>query len=249
MTGKKQNTKGRQRPAIRQYVIFDLGGVGLAVLVMLAIFVVFMRLYYYDSVRRALESPVQGESAERYVQNLLNKNNGDFLAAAQEYVRTFPQKDKMEVWVLDDDGRVAVTSSGFPVKAGDMRDYTMAVHAPDGKGFDILRYHGEPVYAFTYRLNGAGGKFYAMRFMISLRGINRQLVMVALACGAAWLALAVLLLISLWLCERWITKPVTQLSAAAAKIAEGDYKTRVHLPQAPHEINMLAQDISHMTAR
>ncbi|MCI2047368.1 MAG: HAMP domain-containing histidine kinase [Faecalibacterium sp.] len=59
---------------------------------------------------------------------------------------------------------------------------------------------------------------------------------------------AILFLIALvaaWLFSRWFTKPLTQLSAAANKMAEGNYD--VHVPVARNdELGMLSEDFNHM---
>ncbi len=57
--------------------------------------------------------------------------------------------------------------------------------------------------------------------------------------------LFVIALASAWLFSRWFTKPLTQLSAAANKMAEGNYN--VHVPVARNdELGMLSEDFNHM---
>jgi signal transduction histidine kinase len=59
---------------------------------------------------------------------------------------------------------------------------------------------------------------------------------------------AILFLIALvaaWLFSRWFTKPLTQLSAAANKMAEGNYNVHVAVARND-ELGMLSEDFNHM---
>lgn len=62
---------------------------------------------------------------------------------------------------------------------------------------------------------------------------------------------AVLLLLSMlcaWMLSRWISKPISSLSQAARKMAEGDYTVRVNA-EPTDDIGVLAQDFNHMAGQ
>ena len=53
-------------------------------------------------------------------------------------MENFSEKDKIEVWVIDSDGRVIITSSGFAADESDtMEDYKAAVASEDESGLWI----------------------------------------------------------------------------------------------------------------
>ena len=48
-----------------------------------------------------------------------------------------------------------------------------------------------------------------------------------------------------WLLSRWLTRPLSELSSAAKKMADGDYSVRVSVPHSD-EIGRLAEEFNHM---
>ena len=48
-----------------------------------------------------------------------------------------------------------------------------------------------------------------------------------------------------WLLSRWLTRPLSELSGAAKKMADGDYSVRVRVPHSD-EIGRLADEFNHM---
>ena len=84
----------------------------------------------------------------------------------------------MEAWVIDRNGKVIISSSGFEIEQTDMPDYNTAVNSSDGEALWIGRTPlGEKMMAQTAMISSSGGEYAgAVRLMISLRDIDFQLI-------------------------------------------------------------------------
>lgn len=82
------------------------------------------------------------------------------------------------------------------------------------------------------------------------RESNRQLLLVGGTVSFVWLlVLLSLLLLFGVICVRWIVRPVTEVNKAAARIAEGDYETRIPLPKVRNEVSRLGREINNMAEK
>ena len=73
----------------------------------------------------------------------------------------------------------------------------------------------------------------------AMQVVSHQLVLISVI-------LLAISLVSALLFARWFTRPVSQLSDAAKRVAAGDYEVRVNL-KSQDELGALARDFNHMT--
>jgi len=240
----------KARPTIRRFIIADMALIGLLSLATVVGMVVVFAANSYATVRRAVESQGGGGALERYFYENSGEDGALFPHAAQEYADALRGKRQMEVWAVDGAGAVVYSSGGFAPQKGSLGpDYAQAMDAPDGCGRWTGRLGGERVFAFTRRIEVAGGAPCALRYLVSLREIDAQLWSVSVMAGLMWLALAAMVGLSALLCIRWIAEPVAQVTAGTALIAEGDYAARIPLPRARNEIRELSEGINHMAEK
>ncbi len=220
------------------------------VVVLLGIMLVALMLFkeqYYEAVRVTLNS-----RATSMVQSFFNLSGGeseeDFNLRANEYVESFNDKSIMEVWVIDQNGRVVVSSSGFSVADEKYPDYYEASTSAEGKADWIGRTRsGEHIMALTFMLSGAHGQQRgAVRYIISLQDVDSQLKTVAVLLVLLVLIILAFVTISGLYFIRSIVNPVQKITETASKIAEGDLSARIEGREYEDEIGQLCETINNM---
>ena len=200
-------------------------------------------------IRNTYLSSVE-DSAEEYARSFsqLSVMDSDFFPrAAKEYCEEFEAKDKVEIMVLDKNGEVLVGTSGFERKDLPMPDYKRALQSETKNAVWMGKSSaGEKILAGTYILEDFGqGSNGAVRYAVSLRLCNRQIreSVIVIIC----LALFVLVFSATTglFFVKSIIRPVREVSAAARKIAAGDYKEQLVSTHAD-EIGELCDSINYM---
>lgn len=173
--------------------------------------------------------------------------------ALHRMVEQFDDKDKFEFQLLDANGEVLTSSTGFAA-AGDAAgaDLAAALESTDGVGSAVYTTgENERVMAVTSLVPYPAGEVTAMRMITSLALIDETLARQRTA--SLWVAVVVLGL-TIWsglFFVRSIVKPLGRVEAAATAIARGDLDAR--LPDSPRKdeigrlcgtINQMAEDLS-----
>ncbi len=189
-------------------------------------------------------------SAEEYARSFsqLSAMDSDFFPrAAKEYCEEFEAKDKIEIMVLDSKGEILVSTSGFERKDLSMPDYKRALQSETGSAVWMGKSSaGENILAGTYILEDFGqGSNGAVRYAVSLRLCNRQIrESVFMIIGVALFVLVFSATTGLFFVKS-IIRPVRAVSAAARKIAAGDYKEQLSSTHSD-EIGELCDSINYM---
>ncbi len=209
----------------------------------------FLSSYYYSSVEEKLDSLGQSSALADFFSPYIGSNDDVFASRAHEYVENFNEINVAEVWVYDRNGEVIVSSTGFTVEEEIHEDYQIALSSPSGRGMWRGKLSsGERIMALSVllpRVNGESSG--AVRYIISLQGIDSQLskitVMVILGCLFALL----LVIFSGLFFVRSIVVPVKKLNVAARRIAKGNYSEKVEIASnKSDEITQLAESINYM---
>ncbi len=213
----------------------------LIVAILATVVCVIVRNTYLNNVR---------DSAEEYAKSFsqLSAMDSDFFPrAAKEYCEQFEAKEKIEIMVLDSNGEVIVSTSGFERRDLSMPDYTRAKASATGSANWMGKSSaGEQILAGTYILEDFGsGSNGAVRYVVSLRVCNRRIIETSvLICLVAIFILAFSAISGLFFVKS-IIRPVREVSAAARKIAAGDYKEELKA-QYTDEIGELCDSINYM---
>ncbi|MBQ2798576.1 MAG: sensor histidine kinase, partial [Ruminiclostridium sp.] len=197
----------------------------LIVLLLLDIVLYFVfRSYYYSSAESILKGEVNVVSAvlTRYY---TGSGGTGYSGEIRRTIEGFDKKDHMELMMINEEGRVTITSSGFtPATAYDMPDYDTAVSAENGMGvYNGYQRNGERVMAVTVMLDIPDENYCAVRVVSSLSKVDVQLGMTMLfivfMSGGV-----ILLMLTLGLYFiRSIVIPLRQISGNAQRIARGDF--------------------------
>lgn len=209
-----------------------------------------MRSYYYSVANLALDSYSAQELSASF--SLYGDAATDgFRTAGRNFVESFPDKDSMAVWIIDSSGNVILSSSGFEIKGRvTMPDYEEAMNGTNNAKWRGNLPSGEKIIAKTCVYNYPDGTHAgAVRFMISLEQIERQLVRLTLTVAVVAIALFALLMISGSIFIRSIVNPVKTVGETAKKIAGGDLEARIDHYPYNDEIGELCTTINDMATK
>ena len=236
-----------KKSIVKRWAVTVLAGTVFVIIVIGILVGLFIKNQYYESVRMTLNS-----RATSMVMSYFNSptvvNDETFNKMAKNFVDNFSDKNVMEVWVIDKNGNVIVSSTGFSVKGESYPDYNYAKANDSGKGEWIGRMqNNEKIMALTYILpenqQGVSG---AIRYIISLQDIDRQIF-------AIWIMIAFLLLLVIIFVItsgaffiNSIINPVRKINETASKIAKGDFNVSIEKYKYDDEIGQLCDTINHM---
>ncbi len=232
---------------VKRWAVSVLAGIIILIIAIGVSIGFILKQQYYNSVEMTLNS-----RASVMVLSNFNSasaiNDENFMKLARNFVDNFSDKNVMEVWVLDKNGRVVVSSTGFSVKGERYPDYDYAKASENGKGQWIGKMqNGEKVMAMTYVLpQNDNGVNCAVRYIISLEDIDKQLVNI-------WLVIAMLLIIIISFVVtsgaffiNSIINPVRKINETASKIAKGDFNVSIEKHKYDDEIGQLCETINNM---
>ncbi|MBO5858483.1 MAG: HAMP domain-containing histidine kinase [Clostridia bacterium] len=209
-----------------------------------------LRGYYYSVADMALDSYSAEELSSSFALYGDAATDG-FRNAGRNFVESFPDKDSMAVWIIDNSGNVMLSSSGFEIKGKvTMPDYEEAMKGTNNAKWTGRLPSGEKIIAKTCVYNYPDGSHAgAVRFMISLEQIENQLVRLTITVSIVAIALFALLMISGSIFIRSIVNPVKAVGDTAKKIAGGDLEARIDHYSYDDEIGELCKTINDMATK
>lgn len=203
----------------------------LVILVVLSFLIVAfsfaIRNYYYSSTLQSIKTTASVVNAK--LTNYSEDNTVDFSSSVRKLVEDFDQRDQMELMAIDRNGQVFLTSSGFSPQEGlSMPDYEDALSSDSREGQRDLRLNGENVMAYTLLAPSvADSDLSAMRYVVSLTAINRQIYLSIAVIALVGCAIIFFVVLSSSYFIRSIVNPVDQVGKIARRIAKGDFSVRL----------------------
>lgn len=203
----------------------------LVILVVLSFLIVAfsfaIRNYYYSSTLQSIKTTASVINAK--LTNYSEDNTVDFSSSVRKLVEDFDQRDQMELMAIDRNGQVFLTSSGFSPQEGmSMPDYEDALASDSREGQRDLRLNGENVMAYTLLApTVADSDLSAMRYVVSLTAINRQIYLSIAVIALVGCAIIFFVVLSSSYFIRSIINPVDQMGKIARRIAKGDFSVRL----------------------
>ncbi len=207
----------------------------------------FIKNQYYDAVRMTLNSRASS-LVMSYFNSQTTVSDEMFNKMAKNFVDNFSDKNVMEVWVIDKNGKVVVSSTGFSVKGESYPDYNYAKADENRVGEWIGRMkNNEKVMALTYILpdnpQGVNG---AIRYIISLEDIDRQIYIIWILIGLLLVLVICFVITSGAFFINSIINPVRKINETASRIAKGDFNVSIEKHKYDDEIGQLCDTINHM---
>ena len=207
----------------KRWVLNTFGVILFILCVLIVAFAVAVQGFYYNGVFQILN----GRSSE--LVNMFN-DRGRFIDTARDYVENFPDKELMELMVIDESGKPVITSTGFtPDRNQNMPDYTAALesetHFADWHGTISS---GENVMALTRVITDRNdNQLGAIRYVVSLEEADRKIfISISFVCLIGILIMFFIFISSTYFLGS-IVRPVREISETARRIAQGDFQARI----------------------
>ena len=186
----------------------------------------FIHSSYYDAAELALKSHAQSNSLTTFFAQYINNDKEVFHEKAIEYLDSFTDKSRIEVWVIDQDGKVVATCSGFD--ATEIPEYKTAIETNSNALWSGKSASGEKIMSLTAPLlSNTGYSGAAVRYITSLAELDQQFVQVILLLFLIYIIINALVASSGLFFIRSIVKPVEQVAKSAKTVAAGNYKTYI----------------------
>ena len=213
----------------------------LAVVIIAVVLSVILHSVYLERVKSL---------AEEYsfeFRSLEIANTGSFTDTAMQLADTFEYKSKIEVQVLNREGKPIVSTTGFEPEHEVPQEYEAAT----GSGvadFIGKSLSGEDIMAQTHLIyNDNGILIGGYRWIVSLEAVlSRYWWTVAIIAAVALAILGICVISGVFFIGS-ILRPVREISGAARKIARGDFKTRIENDKSD-EIAELCDSINDMAS-
>ena len=238
-------TTGLRRKWLRSTFVVAL----FAVVVVVALFSVFIHSYYFVTVRTGLEA--KARTATDFFAAYVPRTYDDYYDSAYRYAETFRDADRIELQFIDRDGSVMVSSSVITSGASPSpSDITQALETGGTSSWVGRRSTtGERIMAVSAPLIYADGEIIGiMRYITSLRLIDRQVsqsVLVVIAVGIVVLGIVLALNVVF---TRFFIRPVGEITKMAKRIAEGSYGSQIN-EEYSDEIGDMVSAINEMSLK
>jgi signal transduction histidine kinase len=236
----------RKGSITRRWLLNSLGVILLVMITLIATLSLVVQGYVYNGIQWALNG--RSEELTNMFAGYGRKSPSDFSDAAGGYVQDFPDKERMELMVLNSAGRVTVTSIGFaPDQTQPVPDYKTALADKNGYGTWTGRLtSGEKVMAVTRVVHSdSGSPIGAVRYVVSLEEADRQIILIIGALAAAGVLIILFVIFSSYYFMRSIITPIKRIGATASLIAQGDFNARIEKSN-DDEIGQLCDTINDM---
>ena len=203
-----------------------------------------IRAYYYNNVEQAMMSQAN------YVDSLLvsysEDSSVDFYTQMRRTVESFDLKESMELMAIGPQGQVLVTSSGFePEDSLYMPDYDDAVSQSLPVGQYVGSLNGEKVMALSVMTEADSSEVQAMRYVVSLTLVDRQIVKIIALITVVGMAILMFVIYSSSYFISSIVNPVGRIGETARRITQGDLTARLTKTN-DDEIGELCETINYM---
>ncbi len=212
------------------------------------LFTVYNR--YHNTVEQTIRARIT-RSVDTFFLPYSTADEETFAICAAEFVDTFMYKDIMEVWVLDKNGNMIVSSSGFSEENEDVYDdYLEALYSENKIGSALTTLEsGEHVTAVTYILRDENEEPYgALRYMISMQDIDKQFLLITILVIIILIMVILIFAMSGVYFIASIVNPLQRINLITKEIAKGNFEVRIE-SENDDEIGELASSINDMALR
>ncbi len=220
--------KKRYRGITRRWIVGSLLWTILILVVGVFAIIYFLRESYYNYAMNALTWRV--EQSYRAAPADLSMSEAKREQVLRSMVQDFTERDRFELMLVDKDGRVLLTSSGFEFDSDEpLEDYVSALESPDRTGSYIGdSQSGEHIVSYTMLFSSpVRDKIAGIRMVTSLRQVDAQLLEISYF---LIIICALVLFFSIFSGSyfiRSIALPIRRIGNTAKRISDGDYDVRI----------------------
>lgn len=227
--------------------------IGVIMLFFIIVFVLFsfsIKSHYYSSVESILNSGASTSAVGYFSSNL---DDGVSLEqSATDFFDSYSYKEKTTTWIIDANGDVVMSSSGFATEKQEMPDFIQVMTNSAETGEYIGKISGgEKVMAVCRAITNSDGDIVgAVRVMSSLEKIDNQISSIIFLIFLGLLVIFAIIIFSNLFFIRSIIIPVREINETTKKISQGDYSVRIEkkyndeIGDLCDSINTMAEEIS-----
>ncbi|WP_243200658.1 sensor histidine kinase [Lawsonibacter celer] len=228
----------------RRWIFNSISVVLFIVLLAVTAFTVAMGSYYYTNMLYTLEATADGAASQfRYFQN-------SYYTFAQSFVNTTADREKLEVEFIDASGLIRYSSSDLTAFRSpgtpDISEALAQGRTRSWTGSDPGT--GEHIMAVSSPVIIKGEVVGAMRYVTSLRLVDRQIILIVGAALGIGVGILAMVYFSNLYFVRSIVEPVAGITETAKRIAEGSYGVQID-KQYDDEIGDLTDAINDMSLK
>lgn len=240
-----ENLKSKKIEGITRRWLINI--IGLIILLFIVAFIAcsfVIKGYYYNSVESIVNSAAS-DTAVMYFET--NVNDGNSLeSSASLFINSYSFKNMTTLWVIDNDGNVIKSSSGFAIPKQEMPDFEEALAGKDRAKFVGKIENGEKIMAITRLIRNADDvEVGAIRVMTTLDRVDQQISRLCFLIFLILLLVLAIIIFSNLYFIRSIIIPVQEIKDATKLIAQGNLDVRIE-KQYNDEIGDLADSINTM---
>lgn len=231
----------------RRWLFFIIGIIVALFIIAFLIGTGVIKTYYYNSVESIVNSAASN-SAVSYFEN--KANLGESIEdSAPLFMDSYAYKSSTTLWIIDNEGNVILSSSGFDVESQKIPDYEDALEDEDGKAKFVGKMeNGQKIMAVTRIIKNKDGiEVGAIRVMTALKGIDRQVSTISFFIALLFLFILAVIIMSNLYFIRTIVVPMQEINKATQLIAKGNLDVRIE-KKYNDEIGDLADSINTMAA-
>lgn len=233
-----------------RWLINIIGVIAVFFIIVFIISVSALKSHYYANVESILSAGASTTAVSYFTNNLEAGNSLEQSAA--EFIDSYSYKDKTTTWIIDSDGEVILSSSGFAIEKQNMPDYSQALTDKKDVGKFVGRLEsGEKVMAICRIIKNPQGDIAgAVRVMASLKQVDAQIFNLIFLILIGLIVVFVIIILSNLFFIRSIIIPVKEINETTKKISQGDYSVRIEkkyndeIGNLCDSINSMAEEIS-----
>ncbi len=229
----------------KRWLVNGLGTVFVFLALLVVAFVFLTRSYYYRAAQADLLS--YANSSADLFERYLKGGNFDLESGLRDFVANFQDKELVEVQLVNNDGSIVLTSTGFGRAGETAPDWEATATSKEGTAsWRGQSSSGENVMSVCVRLSEKrASTAYGLRYVTSLRLINAEMRSATLAIIAIALAVLFFVMLSNSYFVSTIINPVKEIGRTARNIALGHYDVRIE-KRYNDEIGELTDTINYM---
>lgn len=208
---------------------------------------VIVAAYYYSSMESGMVS--KARTSTSFFENYIGQSYKEYYQSCAKFAQTFESKDVMELQFINTSNRIVASSYGqLSGKAAVTSDITNAIATKEISSYTGTNpATGERIMAVSSPLIYTNGEVIGiLRYVTSLRNVDRQIMVFSLAVTMVGLAILLIVYISGKYYIKSILVPVSEITSMAKRIAAGCYGVQIQ-KQFDDEIGELADTINDMS--
>jgi signal transduction histidine kinase len=249
---KNMNTKRERALHIRglrqRWIVNTVAPVFVLLILIVTLFSAGIASYYYSGMQTGLEQKAQ--AAADAFNNYFMTSYAEYYQQASSYTDTFEDKDCIELQFINSSGRIQVSTYGLTTGSSPgTDDITKAIAHGEMASFQGKDSQTkENILSVSYPLSFNGKVVGVLRFVTSLRAVNRQIMISVLAIILiAAISMALVLIANLLFINN-VVEPVAVVSDAAKRISAGSYGIQVE-NKYTDELGELVDNINDMSLK